>query len=134
MNSNYYVPFCDFFIFLKICKICKIFYFKKMYMCQAHIMTRVILWFFLNLIFFNLKKFHVLSEYHATCHSQFFIFNMVLIFVICFQFGPNSFLKFSIFVPLQIETKFNLYIIVIWIFLLKCIFLLNIFNLELELV
>jgi len=45
------------------------------------------------------------------------VFNLVLIF----------FLKFNNFAPLQIETKFNMYI-------LKCIFLLNIFNLELELV
>jgi len=51
-----------------------------------------------------------------------------------FQFGPNLFFfKFNIFVLLQIEIKFNLFINVIWIFLLKCIFLLNIFNLELEL-
>jgi len=45
------------------------------------------------------------------------VFNLFLFF----------FLKFNIFVPFQIETKFNLCI-------LKCIFLLNIFNVELELV
>jgi len=52
-----------------------------------------------------------------------------------FQFGPNIFfLNLTFFVPLKLETKFNLYINVIWIFLLKFIFLLNISNFELELV
>ena len=50
------------------------------------------------------------------------------------EFFHNLFFNLTFFVLLQIEIKFNLYINVIWIFLLKCIFLLNIFNLELELV
>jgi len=129
MNSNWHVSFCNFFLILK-----KIF--KKMSMCQVHIMSRVILFFLIKLIFLFLKKFHVSILYHATCQGQFFIFNLVLIFVIFFQFHPNLFFFFTfiILVLLPIETKFNLYINIIWIFLLKCIFLLNIFNLELELV
>jgi len=57
------------------------------------------------------------------------------IFVIIVQFAPNFFFEFNnFFVSLLIETKFNFYINVILIFLLKFSFLLNIFNLELELV
>ena len=89
-----------------------IFYFKKMSMCQVHIMSRVILWFFLT---FSFKKNHVSSQYHVTCQSQLFIFKLVIIFVIFFQFSSIFFNLTFLFLS-KLRKKFNLYINVIYKF------------------
>jgi len=59
--------------------------------------------------------------------GQYFIFNLIIIFAVIFvQFNLN-FLKLNNFVHLQIYIKFNSYINIVMIFLIKFKFLLNIF-------
>jgi len=59
--------------------------------------------------------------------GQYFIFNLIIIFAVIFvQFNLN-FLKLNNFVHLQIDIKFNSYINIVMIFLIKFKFLLNIF-------
>jgi len=59
---------------------------------------------------FNFVLIFMCQSNNVTYQSQYFIFNLVLVFVVLVQFSHNFFSKWNNFVPLEIETKFNFYI------------------------
>jgi len=61
----------------------------------------------------------VSSQYYVICQCQFSIVNLVLIFIIFVQFSPNFILKLSSFVLIQIETKINFYIWMLYWYFFK---------------